>query len=582
MTQRGTTVLEPATDAIPILDPAVHRRRWAILAVLALSLIIISLDNTVLNVALPSMQRSLKASSNDLQWIIDAYTLVFAGLVLLGGNLGDRYGRKGCLQIGLLLLAGGSTLVVLSDTTSTVIVARAIMGVGGALIMPATLSITSTVFVGAERAKAIAVWAACAAVGVALGPVLGGWLVEHYWWGSVFLVNIPIVVTALIAGTVLIPASKDPAVGPPDLAGAALSTIGITALVYAIIAASNDGWSSASVVGSFATSIVILGAFIGVELRIAHPMLPMNFFRSGRFSAACLAIAFTFFALLGAMYFLTQYFQVVRGYTSLQAGARMLPLAAGLAVAAPRGAALAEHLGTKRVVAAGMVLNGCGLGLFALIRIDTGYPMVALSLILMGLGMGATMAPATESVMGAVPAAQAGVGSAVNDAVRQLGSTLGIAVLGTVLATRYSAELTPKLGSLGSISEAVKKEMLDSIAGGHTAANSLLHPALIRGAADSAFVSAMAVTALIAAGAALAGAGVVAVFLPSREGAAAVRSLHAAPKRGRHVARHRAAARSHQPNRRHVRVADLSGHTAPHGKDSFLGVVLAHESSHSL
>src|SRR5664279_3556132 len=342
MTQRGTTVLEPATDAIPILDPAVHRLRWAILGVLALSLIIISLDNTVLNVALPSMQRSLKASSNDLQWIIDAYTLVFAGLVLLGGNLGDRYGRKGCLQIGLLLLAGGSTLVVLSDTTSTVIVARAIMGVGGALIMPGTLSITSTVFVGAERAKAIAVWAACAAVGVALGPVLGGWLVEHYWWGSVFLVNIPIVVTALIAGTVLIPASKDPAVGPPDLAGAALSTIGITALVYAIIAASNDGWSSASVVGSFATSIVILGAFIGVELRIAHPMLPMNFFRSGRFSAACLAIAFTFFALLGAMYFLTQYFQVVRGYTSLQAGARMLPLAAGLAVAAPRGAATAR------------------------------------------------------------------------------------------------------------------------------------------------------------------------------------------------------------------------------------------------
>lgn len=560
MTRADTAVLD--TGAAATIEPAAHRRRWGILAVLALSLIIISLDNTVLNVALPSMQRSLAASSSQLQWIVDAYTLVFAGLVLLGGNLGDRYGRKGCLQIGLLVLAGGSTLVVLSDTPSAVIAARAVMGVGGALIMPATLSITSTVFTGAERAKAIAVWAACAAVGVALGPVVGGWLVEHYWWGSVFLINIPIVLTALIAGFVLIPVSKDPAVGPPDLAGAALSTIGVTALVYAITAAPDDGWFSTTVLVWFAGSVVALAAFIAVELRIAHPMLPLHFFRSGRFSAACLAIVVTFFVLLGAMYFLTQYLQIVRGYTSLQAGVRTLPLALGLALAAPRSAALAARAGTKRVVAGGMFLNGCGVALFAFIQVDTSYLLVAVSLLVVGLGMGATMAPATESVMGAVPAAQAGVASAVNDAVRQLGSTLGIAVLGTVLAARYSGALAPKLRSVGGMSETARAAMLDSVAGAHSAATGAAHETVIRSAADSAFVSAMGVSAIVAAAVVIAGAGVVAVFLPARE-AAVTQSPRVQPARARYAPRHRAVDRRHQPPARDVVTPGPSRHSAP-------------------
>ncbi len=552
MTGGETAVLARRSDAALVIQPEPHRRRWGILAVLALSLIIISLDNTVLNVALPSMQRSLKASSNELQWIIDAYTLVFAGLVLLGGNLGDRYGRKGCLQIGLVLLAAGSTLVVLSDTPSAVIAARAVMGVGGALIMPATLSITTTVFIGAERAKAIAVWAACAAVGVALGPVVGGWLVENYWWGSVFLVNIPIVLTALIGGAVLIPASKDPAVGPPDVVGAILSMIGITALVYAIIAAPDAGWFSATVLAWFATSIVVLAAFIIVEQRSTHPMLPLHFFRSGRFSAACLAIVITFFVLLGAMYFLTQYLQIVRAYTSLGAGVRTLPLAIGLAVAAPRSAGLAARIGTTRVVAGGMLLNGIGLALFAFVRTDTNYVLIAVSLFVTGLGMGATMAPATESVMGAVPTAQAGVASAVNDAVRQLGSTLGIAVLGTVLASRYSDDLAPELRSLSGYSATAKSAMLDSVAAAHSAASGSGNALGLRAAADSAFVSAMNVSAIAAAVVAIAGAGVVGVFLPAREAVAVAKSHRARPARSRYAPRHRAVARSNQRRRRHA------------------------------
>ena len=502
----------PATETD---EPAAHPRRWAILGVLALSLVIISLDNTVLNVALPSMQRSLHASSNQLQWIIDAYTLVFAGLVLLGGNLGDRYGRKGMLQLGLLVLAGGSTLIVLADTPALVIGARAVMGVGGALIMPATLSITSTVFRGAERAKAIAVWAACAAIGVTLGPIVGGWLLEHYWWGSVFLINIPIVLVALIAGAALIPSSRDEVVHRLDLAGAALSTVGLTALVYAIVAGPDDGWSSETVVVSFAVSAIALSTFMVVERRTAHPMLPLGLFRSARFSTGVLAIVLTFMVLLGGMFFLTQYLQVVRGYSTFAAGLRTLPLALGLAVAAPRSAGLAVRVGTKAVVSAGLFLNGCGLIGFGFVTAHTDYALIAVCLALIGLGMGATMAPATEAVMGTVPAELAGIGSAVNDAARQLGSTIGVAVLGSVLTSRYGAELRPALRSVGAIPARDRSAILDSIAGAHSASAGTAHPALVQAAANSAFVMAMGVTAIVAAGVAFAGAGVVAVFLPS-------------------------------------------------------------------
>lgn len=505
--------------AVIPLDPRTHARRWKILAVLALSLVIVSLDNTVLNVALPSIQRSLGCTARDLQWIVDAYTLVFAGLVLLGGNLGDRFGRKRCLQAGLVLLCVGSVLAVSADTTMTLILARAVMGVGGALIMPATLSITTAVFHGAERGKAIGLWAACAGIGVALGPIAGGWLVEHFWWGSVFLINIPVVAVALLSGWRLLPESRDSATAPADLLGAGLSIVGITALVYAIIAAPDDGWLSMGVLVTAAIGTVCLAAFARVEMRSPYPMLPMSFFRSARFSAASLAISLTFFALIGSLFYLTQFLQIVRGYSSLAAGLRTLPVAVGLGLASARGPALAARYGPRRVVTIGMALTAVGLAMVGFIRPDTSYWFLMTSLAIMGLGMGTTMAPATASIMGSVPAERGGVGSAVNDSIRQLSGALGVAVLGSFLQYRYASDLAPRLEAVPSLSDATRRSALDSVAGAHSLSPSI---SALTSAANDAFVVAMNGSAGVAAGVVITGALAVALFLPDRERSSAV------------------------------------------------------------
>jgi len=518
MTHRDTLTVTQRPPAAGV-DPTVHRHRWRILGVVSLSLVIIGLDNTILNVALPTVQRELAASAQDLQWVVDAYILAFAGLLLLAGNLGDRYGRKWALQLGLLVFAAGSTLAVLSDTTSMLLVARAVMGVGAAFIMPATLSIISNVFTGEERARAIGLWAACAGIGTSLGPVVGGWLLDHFWLGSVFMINLPVVGAALFAGLVLVPNSKDPAVGRLDPAGAALSIAGVTSLIYGIIAAPSHGWTSASVLGAFLAAAAFMVAFIAVELRVDNPMLPLWFFRNPRFSAACISLSLVFFALLGSLYFLTQYLQVVKGYSALAAGLRTLPIAVGLAVAAPRGARLAARHGTKPVVASGLLLTAVGLATFALVSTTSSYALVFVALAAMGVGMGTTMAPATESIMGSVPPSRAGVGSAVNDAVRQLGGALGVAVLGSILAARYANGLTPTLERLVELPVQARSAATDSVSAAHSvaSANGGAAGARVRELADSAFVSAMNTTVLIAAGVAVLGAVVVLVFLPARQ-----------------------------------------------------------------
>jgi EmrB/QacA subfamily drug resistance transporter len=527
------------------IDQLTHRRRWKILAVLSLSLVIVSLDNTVLNVALPSVQRSLHATAGDLQWIVDAYTLVFAGLVLLGGTLGDRFGRKRCLQIGLALLAGGSALAALADTTATLILARAVMGVGGALIMPATLSITTGVFTGSERAKAIGIWSACAGIGVAFGPVAGGWLVEHFWWGSVFLINVPFIAAALLGGLVLLPESRDPTTAPPDLLGAVLSTVGITALVYAIIAAPNDGWTSTSVLVPSGLALVSLAAFVQVERRSRYPMLPMSFFRSAHFSAASLSISLTFFSLMGSLFFLTQYLQIVRGYSSLAAGVRSIPVAVGLGLASAAAPALAARFGSRRIVAVGMALTGCGLALVALIRTGSPYFYLGGSLAIMGVGMGATMAPATSSIMASVPPARAGVGSAVNDSVRQLSGALGVAILGSFLQARYASNIRPRLGAIQGLTAATRHSVLDSVAGAHPPGQPPL-PALAAIAQD-AFISAMDTTVGVAAAVMIVGALAVARFLPNGEPAAIIDSAAPIGQGERRRGRHRQAGRHRYP-----------------------------------
>jgi EmrB/QacA subfamily drug resistance transporter len=491
----------------------IHRRRWWTLGVMALSLLVIGLDNTILNVALPTLVRELGASASQLQWMVDAYILVFAGLLLTMGAIGDRFGRKRALSIGLLLFGLGSLGAAFSGSANMLIATRAAMGIGGALIMPSTLSIITNVFSGPERGRAIAAWAAVSGLGIIGGPVLGGWLLEHFWWGSVFLVNVPIVLFAVLAGYFLVPESKDPNATPLDPVGAGLSIAGLSALVYAIIEAPANGWTDPLILAAFAIAAVLLGWMVWWELRTPHPMLQMSFFRNPRFSAASASITLVFFAMFGTVFLIAQYLQFVLGFSPFEAGLRVMPVAT-LIVAAPLSARLTEKLGSKIVVTTGLVIVAIALTVISGVEIDGGYGRVALALSIMGFGMGMTMAPATDSIMGSLPLAKAGVGSAMNDTTRQVGGALGVAVLGSVLASTYSAAMTPLVTALPPPAAELA---LDSVGGAARVAAEIgeAGAALVRAAA-SAFVDGMGNAALVAAGVALAGAVVSAVFLPSR------------------------------------------------------------------
>jgi EmrB/QacA subfamily drug resistance transporter len=435
------------TRAQRIQDNA-YARRWWILAILCFGLLVIVLDNSILNVALPTIQKDLDASSSDLQWIVDSYTLVFAGLLLTAGSLGDRFGRRGALQVGFAIFGIGSIASAMVMTSGQLIGTRAFMGIGGALIMPATLSIITNVFPPEERAKAIGAWAGVAGLGGALGPLTGGFLVEHFYWGSVFLVNIPIVIVGVLAGFFLIPTSKDPSSPRLDPIGAALSIIGLAVLLFAIIEAPGKGWGSAHTLVPGAIGIALLMAFAWWEKTSNHPMLDVSFFSKPRFSAAAGAITLVFFAMFGSLFLLTQYFQFVLAYSPLQTGVRMLPFAAAMMVTAPLSARIAERVGTKITVAAGLGLVTVGLLAMTGLQADTPYVNIFWRLMLMSAGMGLTMAPATESVMGSLPLSKAGVGSAVNDTTRQVGGALGVAVIGSVLATTYGNKIGEFLSGL--------------------------------------------------------------------------------------------------------------------------------------
>ncbi|MCZ7532551.1 MAG: MFS transporter [Acidimicrobiia bacterium] len=312
----------------------IHQRRWLTLAVLSLSLVIIGLDNTILNIALPSLVEALDASASQLQWMVDSYVLVFAGTLLTMGALGDRFGRKLALNVGLVIFGVASVFAAFSDSANMLIVARAVMGIGGALIMPSTLSIITNIFSGAERGRAIAMWAAVAGLGIVVGPALGGWLLEHYWWGSIFLINIFVAGVAILLGLLLVPESKDPDATPLDPLGAILSAGGLIILVYAIIEAPSKGWTNPLILAGFVVALILIGLFLWWENRAEHPMLRLEFFKNPRFSAASGAVSLVFFAMFGSVFLLTQYLQFVLGYTPLEAGVRVMPTATML-IAAP-------------------------------------------------------------------------------------------------------------------------------------------------------------------------------------------------------------------------------------------------------
>ncbi len=435
MTTTTTTPLAPAVDEAP--DP----RRWWTLVALCIGLSVISIDNTILNVALPHIVEDTGAQGSQLQWIIDAYIIVFASLLLTSGSLGDRIGRKRVLTFGLVAFGAFSALASTVDTPAALIVCRGLMGIGGAAIFPSTLSILTNTFQGKERARAIGIWAGVAGLGVAIGPLTGGLLLEHFWWGSVFLVNVPICLAALVMGRFLIRETKDPDPGRLDPLGALLSIVGLVGLLYAIIEVPDKGWTSPQVVGPGLVGLAVLAGFALWEARSDHPMLDVTFFKNPRFSAASATVTLTYFALFGSTFLLTQYFQFVLGYSPLKAGMLTAPVAVGLMGAAPRAPGLVDRIGTKRVVVIGLAIVASALLAYGSDTLMSSIPGGVAVRLVFGIGMGFTIAPATESIMGSLPRERAGVGSAVNDTTRQAGGALGVAVIGSIFAARYHSTI---------------------------------------------------------------------------------------------------------------------------------------------
>ena len=492
-----------------------YPRRWQALGVLALSLLVITMGNTILNVGLPSIREELGASSSQLQWIVDSYVLVFAGLLLAAGSLGDRFGRRRALASGLVVFGLGSVLAALSTDATMLIASRALMGLGAAGIMPTTLSILTNIFPSNERPKAIAIWAAVSGLGVAIGPISGGFLLEHFDSSSIFLINLPVVAACLIGAFALVPDSRDPDSPKLDLPGTGLSIAGLSAVIWALIEAPEHGWSSPIILAAFAAGAAIIAAFIAWERRTDHPMLDVSVFRNLRFSAASISIACVFFALMGVMYVLTMYMQSVLGYSPLQAGVKMLPIAIGMVLASKLAIGLTRRLGTKFSVTLGLGTVAGALMMIATFDTDTTGLQIALALGALGLGMGFAMSPATEAIMGALPRAKAGIGSAMNDVVREVGGMLGIAVLGSILSSGYGSGMDD---ATAGMSHAATEAASDSVGAAHEIGAQIGGGAGAKliDTANNAFVEALTTTATLGAAAAVIGALIAFAFLPSR------------------------------------------------------------------
>jgi len=509
------------------IDPVVFERRWKILAVLCTSLVVVIVGNTALNVALPTLARELNASTSEQQWMVDAYGLVFAGLLLTAGTIGDRFGRKGALQFGLTVFLAGSLFSAFMDSAGAIIAGRAVMGFGAAFVMPATLSILTNVFPPHERGKAIAVWAGISGGGAAIGPVASGFLLEHFSWGSVFLVNVPIIALALAAGYVLLPKSRDPHPERLDPTGALLSIAGLGALVYAIIEAPHRGWASGTSLTWFGIAVVLLVLFLAWEMHTSHPMLNLSYFRDPRFGVAAGVITLVFFSMFGFFFLMTQYFQLVLGYGTLEAGLKQLPFAIVLILCAPQSPRLSARYGVNRVVALGMIGVTLGMVGFTLVGTSTGYPIIVLITVVMASGMAMIIPSMTGSIMSAVPLGKAGVGSAMNDTTRELGGALGVAVLGSLVAGRYGNKLAP---ALTKVTGPLRDKAEESLAGALQAARATggATGGELSTVAREAYVSGMHLAAIVAACVGITAAVIVYRLLPSANphtGVAASRTI---------------------------------------------------------
>jgi EmrB/QacA subfamily drug resistance transporter len=512
--------------ATAVADSPPAGRRWLILAVLCLSVFLVVVDNTIVNVALPTLNSHLGASITSLQWIVDAYSLAFAGLLLAGGGIGDRFGRKGTMQIGLVFFGVFSAAAAASHSTGALITTRALMGVAAAFVFPASLAILTSVFPDpAERQKALGIWGATSGIAVAFGPIVGGALLEHFWYGSIFLVNLPIVAVTLLAGQLLIPRLPRVRLHPFDRRGVVLSTAGVTALVLAIIEGPQWGWTATGTLACFAAAAVLLTVFAVLELHTEGPLLDVRVFLIRRFSGGALSISVAFFSLFGFIFLITQYFQFVKGYSTLSAGVHTLPFAVVAAVFTPLAAVLALRVGSRAVVSVGLLLMGGGLAVAAFnSQANTAYwgPIVV-SMVLLALGLSSITAPTAEAVMGSVPDEQRGAAAGVNNTTRELGGTLGVAVFGSIFASSYAPKIVSAFRPL-PIPAGPKAESHQSVA----AAIAVVHhaPHSVRPTLDAivfhAFHSGLEVACLAGAGVALLGAAAAFRLLPGRERTAVV------------------------------------------------------------
>ena len=476
-----------------------HPKRWLILAVICLAQFTVILDNTILNVAIPSLTRELDASTADVQWMINAYALVQSGLLLTAGNAADRWGRKKMLLSGLAVFGTASLAAGFAQSSAQLIAARAGMGVGGALLVTTTLAVVMQIFDDGERVKAIGIWSSVMSVGFALGPLLGGLLLEHYWWGMLFLVNIPVALLGLVAVGRLVPESRNPVSERPDPLGALLSVIGMTAIVLAIISGPESGWASQRVLLSACVGLLAMGLFVTWELRVPHPMLDMHFFRDRKFVGAVAGGLLVAFGMTGSLYLLTQHLQFVLDYTPLEAGLRMAPLALTVIVFNFAGASAkaVQKFGTPVTVVIGMsLLSG---GLVAVSLVGDSYTSLFFGLVLMGLGVALAMPTMANALMSAIPREKAGVGAGVNGTLAEFGNGLGVAVLGAVLSSRFAALVPAAAVGAGSLPEALAAVRTEGE----------------RLAAADAFDRAVGASQLVGAGAVLAG-GIVACLLLRR------------------------------------------------------------------
>jgi EmrB/QacA subfamily drug resistance transporter len=521
----AVVVVPPDGDGLPLESPLEremdrqqgptardYERRWWTLGVLCISLVMIVMANASLNVALPTLAKDLDTGASGLQWIVDAYSLVFAGLLLTAGSLGDRYGRRLALNGGLIVFGAASLFAVLSTSSGAVIGARAVMGVGAAFVMPATLSILAHVFPPKERPRAIAIWAGFAGIGVAMGGVVSGALLEHFWWGSIFLINVVVVVIALVAGFFLIPRSREKIHAPLDPLGAVLSIAGLAALVYGIIEAPEKGWTSTQTVVTFAAAIAILAGFVFWQLKAKEPMLDLRFFKNPRFTAATTAITLVFFAMFGSYFLFTQYLQFVHGYDPLSAGIRILPWALAYLVSATQSAKMVEKFGQRFVVASGLTIAGLGIALLAVTSsVTASYWWFALSVVVQAIGMGMTTAPSTGAIMRSLPLHKAGVGSAVNDTTRELGGALGVAVLGSLVSSSFRSSME---GAVNGLPGHASHSLADALQA--AAATGGARGAEIASAAKGAFVDAFTSTLWVAAIVVVVASGLVAYLLRAK------------------------------------------------------------------